>query len=198
MSRPREDKYQAILDAATEAFAECGYFNSQISKIAKLAGVADGTIYLYFKNKEDILVSLFKERMGQFTAEIRQEISECRTAQSKLFSIIRRHLGYVQENHALAMVTQIELRQSNPQIREAITGPLREYFQIIEQVLAEGVKNGEMDLKDVKIGRQMLFGTIDAIISDWVVSKKPRSLDGVAEIVFSLFCGAFKIRTQEG
>ena len=77
MSKPREEKYQAILDAATEAFAEYGYFSCQVSKIAKLAGVADGTIYLYFKNKEDILVSLFSERMGQFIQEIRHQIVQC-------------------------------------------------------------------------------------------------------------------------
>ena len=59
MGKPREEKYQSILDAATEAFAEFGYFSCQVAKIARLAGVADGTIYLYFKNKEDILINLF-------------------------------------------------------------------------------------------------------------------------------------------
>lgn len=194
MSRPREEKYQAILDAATEAFAEYGFFNSQISKIAKLAGVADGTIYLYFKNKEDILISLFKERMGQFITEIRQETSQCQTTQERLLRIIQTHLRYMQENRSLAMFTQIELRQSNPDIREAISGPLREYFYIIEQVLSEGVNKREMLLSDIKVGRQMFFGTLDAMISDWVISKKPRSLEGMEEVVFDLMCGAFRIQ----
>ncbi|WP_088225327.1 TetR/AcrR family transcriptional regulator [Desulfosporosinus sp. FKB] len=194
MSRPREEKYQAILDAATEAFAEYGFFNSQISKIAKLAGVADGTIYLYFKNKEDILISLFTERMGQFINEICQEIEECRSAKERLLRIIKTHLRYMQENRSLAMFAQIELRQSNPKIREAISGPLREYFQRIEQVLTEGVNNGEFMLPDIKVGRQMLFGTLDAMVSDWVISKKPRSLEGLEDVVFHLICGAFRIR----
>ncbi|MDQ7096042.1 TetR/AcrR family transcriptional regulator [Desulfosporosinus sp. PR] len=197
MSRPREEKYQAILDAATEAFAEYGFFNSQISKIAKLAGVADGTIYLYFKNKEDILISLFQERMGQFINEIRQETAKCQTTQEQLMCIIRTHLRYMQENRSLAMFTQIELRQSNPDIREAISGPLREYFQIIEQVLTEGVSKGVMVLSEVKVGRQMFFGTLDAMISDWVISKKPRSLQGMEEVVFDLMCGAFKIQDRK-
>lgn len=194
MSRPREEKYQAILDAATEAFAEYGFFNSQISKIAKLAGVADGTIYLYFKNKEDILISLFTERMGQFINEICQEIEECRSAKERLLRIIKTHLRYMQENRSLAMFAQIELRQSNPKIREAISGPLREYFQRIEQVLTEGVNNGEFMLPDIKVGRQMLFGTLDAMVSDWVISKKPRSLEGLEDVAFHLICGAFRIR----
>ncbi|MGC7872427.1 TetR/AcrR family transcriptional regulator [Desulfosporosinus sp. SYSU MS00001] len=194
MSRPREEKYQAILDAATEVFAEYGFFNSQISKIAKLAGVADGTIYLYFKNKEDILVSLFTERMGQFINEICQEIEECRSAKERLLRIIKTHLRYMQENRSLAMFTQIELRQSNPKIREAISGPLREYFQSIERVLIEGVNNGEFMVPDIKVGRQMLFGTLDAMVSDWVISKKPRSLEGLEDVAFHLICGAFRIR----
>ncbi|TGE32298.1 TetR/AcrR family transcriptional regulator [Desulfosporosinus sp. Sb-LF] len=194
MSKPREEKYQAILDAATEAFAEYGYFSCQVSKIAKLAGVADGTIYLYFKNKEDILVSLFTDRMGQFTEEIRKEIAQCQTTKERLLRIARTHITYMQKNRSLAMVTQIEIRQSDPQIREAISGPLREYFQLIELVLAEGVAKGEMVLSDFKVGRQMFFGTLDAVMSDWVLSKKPRSLNGVENIIFDLMNGAFKIK----
>lgn len=194
MSKPREEKYQSILDAATEAFAEYGYFSCQVSKIAKLAGVADGTIYLYFKNKEDILVSLFSERMGQFIQGIRHEIVQCRTTQERLSSIVRTHLRYMQENRSLAIVTQIELRQSDPQIREAISGPLREYFQLIEQVLAEGIEKDEIVLRDLKVGRQLFFGTLDAVISDWVNSKKTRSLDGVENVVIDLIYGAFKIK----
>lgn len=194
MSKPREEKYQAILDAATEAFAEYGYYNCQVSKIAKLAGIADGTIYLYFKNKEDILVSLFSDRMGKFIQEIRQSIVQCQTTQERLFCIIRTHFRYMQENRSLAIVAQIELRQSDPIIREAISGTLREYFYLIEQVLAEGVAKREIVLADVKVGRQMFFGTLDAAISDWVSSKKPRPLVGIEDLVFDLMRGAFKIK----
>ena len=194
MSKPREEKYQSILDAATEAFAEYGYFSCQVSKIAKLAGVADGTIYLYFKNKQDILVNLFSERMGQFIQEIRHELVQCRTTHERLSSIVRTHLRYMQENRSLAIVTQIELRQSDPQIREAISGPLREYFQLIEQVLAEGIEKDEIVLRDLKVGRQLFFGALDAVISDWVISKKPRSLDEVEDVIFDLIHGAFKIK----
>ena len=194
MAKPREEKYQSILDAATEAFAQYGYFSCQVSKIAKLAGVADGTIYLYFKNKEDILVSLFSERMGQFIQEIRQEIVQCRTTQERLSSIVRTHLRYMQENRSLAIVTQIELRQSDPQIREAISGPIKEYFQLIEQVLAEGLEQDEIVISDLKVARQLFFGTLDAVISDWVISKKPRSLDEVEDVVIEMIRGAFKIK----
>lgn len=197
MNKPREEKYQSILDAATEAFAEYGYFTCQVSKIAKLAGVADGTIYLYFKNKEDILVSLFTDRMGQFIEEIRQALAQCHSTEERLLCIVRTHLRYMQENRSLAIVTQIEIRQSDLQIREAISGPLKEYFQLIEHVLCEGAEKGEIVLRDVKVGRQLLFGTLDAVISDWVMSKKTRTLVGVEEEIFQLICGAFQIKRQE-
>ncbi|EHQ90257.1 TetR/AcrR family transcriptional regulator [Desulfosporosinus youngiae] len=194
MSKPREEKYHAILDAATEAFALYGYFTCQVSKIAKLAGVADGTIYLYFKNKEDILVSLFSDRMGKFIQEILHSVVQYQTTQEKLLCIIRTHFRYLQENRSLAIVTQIELRQSDPKIREAISGPLRDYFHLIEQVLAEGIEREEIVLADVKVGRQMFFGTLDAVISDWVSSKKPRPLEGIEDLVFDLMRGAFRIK----
>lgn len=67
--KKEKPKYNQILDAAVEVIAENGFHRSQVSKIAKKAGVADGTIYLYFKNKEDLLVSLFQNKMGNFTSE---------------------------------------------------------------------------------------------------------------------------------
>ncbi|MDP4125332.1 MAG: TetR/AcrR family transcriptional regulator [Bacillota bacterium] len=194
MSKPREEKYQAILHAATESFAEYGYFSCQVSKIAKLAGVADGTIYLYFKNKEDILVSLFRERMGRFVEEIRQTIGRYKTTRDQLVCIIRTHLKFMQENRSLAIVTQMERRQSNVEIREAITGPLRDYFQLIEQVLEEGVEKNEAVIADIKVGRQLFFGTLDAMISDWVTSEKPRFLEEVEDVVIDLVCSAFKLK----
>lgn len=84
MAIPQEDKYEKILDAAIEAFAEVGYHSCQVAKIARMAGVADGTIYLYFKNKEDILVRLFTERMGRFIELIRSEMDSCQDTRSRL------------------------------------------------------------------------------------------------------------------
>jgi len=195
MRRPREEKYQLILDSATEAFAEYGYFSCQISKIAKLAGIADGTIYLYFKNKEDILISLFSVRMGQFVQGIRPEILDCQTTQQRLTTIVRAHLRYMQENRSLAIVAQLELRQSDPFIREAISGHLKEYFELIEEVLAQGIETEEIVCRDLKVGRQLLFGALDAVINEWVFSKQLSPLDGVEDTVLELIYGAFRIKT---
>lgn len=81
-----------IIDAAVVVIAENGYHQSQVSKIAKQAGVADGTIYLYFKNKEDILISLFKEKMGQFIERMETDIQKKPSAKEKLLLLIEEHL----------------------------------------------------------------------------------------------------------
>lgn len=121
----RQDKYQLILEAAVEAIAETGFYQCQVSKIARLAGVADGTIYLYFKNKEDILIRLFQERMGEFIVDVRDQIAQCQTTGSRLKAIMTAHFNYMEQNRSYAIVTQLEVRQSDPRIRTAIQEPGR-------------------------------------------------------------------------
>src|SRR5690625_4686863 len=113
-------KYMQIIEAAVEIIAENGYHGSQVSKIASKAGVADGTIYLYFKNKEDILVSVFEEKMGQFIEKTAKSIKEEKNASDKLKVLIKMHFRQLAENHHLAVVTQLELRQSNASLRKKI------------------------------------------------------------------------------
>lgn len=161
MAIPREDKYQKILDAAIEAFAESGYHQCQVSKIARIAGIADGTIYLYFKSKEDILIRLFQERMGDFIMDIREQLKNCYSTREKLRAIIETHFLSMENNHSLAIVTQLELRQSDTKIRAAISGPLKEYFKLIEEVINDGIYKGEVIPVDVRVARQLIFGSLD-------------------------------------
>src|SRR5665648_784241 len=187
MNAPREDKFKRILDAAIEGIAEFGFYQCQVSKIARLAGVADGTIYLYFKNKEEILIRLFQERMGDFIASIRRQLSQCNTTEDRLRAIVGTHFSYMEENRSFAIVTQLELRQSNPIVRTAITGPLLEYFRLIEEVVREGIEREEVLLVDIRIARQMIFGALDQATTDWVMARTPRPLVSSAEpMVLSL------------
>lgn len=125
-------KYNQIIDAAVIVIAQNGYYQAQVSKIAKQAGVADGTIYLYFKNKEDILISLFHEKMGYFVEQIEEEIKGKSTASEKLHVLIQKHFKNLSEDVNLAIVTQLELRQSNKELRLRINDVLRGYLNLIE------------------------------------------------------------------
>lgn len=183
-------KYKQIIDAAVVVIAENGYHQAQVSRIAKQAGVADGTIYLYFKNKEDILISLFHEKMGYFVEQIEEEIKGKDTAGEKLLVLIQKHFNILSEDDKLAVVTQLELRQSNKELRLRINDVLRGYLKLIDSIIIEGKENGEFlpDLS-VRLARQMIFGTIDETATTWVMNEQKYSLTDQAEKVHGLLLG---------
>ncbi|MFF2447773.1 TetR/AcrR family transcriptional regulator [Neobacillus sp. NPDC058068] len=188
-------KYMQIIDAAVIVIAENGYHQAQVSKIAKQAGVADGTIYLYFKNKEDILISLFEEKMGNFIEEIDQMIAGKGTAIEKLLMMVEAHFSLLSADHHLAIVTQLELRQSNKELRLRINDVLKGYLKVIDKIIIEGIESGEFsnDL-DVRLARQMIFGTIDETATSWVMNEEKYDLAKLASPVHRLLVNGFRSR----
>ncbi|MEC0314546.1 fatty acid metabolism transcriptional regulator FadR [Bacillus subtilis] len=185
--KQKRPKYMQIIDAAVEVIAENGYHQSQVSKIAKQAGVADGTIYLYFKNKEDILISLFKEKMGQFIERMEEDIREKATAKEKLALVISKHFSLLAGDHNLAIVTQLELRQSNLELRQKINEILKGYLNILDGILTEGIQSGELkEGLDVRLARQMIFGTIDETVTTWVMNDQKYDLAALSDSVLEL------------
>ena len=187
-------KYQQIIQAALEVIAENGYHASQVSKIAKKANVADGTIYLYFKNKEDILISVFRERMGQFISEIEKSIQNKETASEKLKTLIAMHYSQLTESPYLAKVTQLELRQSKPELRREINKVLKSYLNVIDSIIDHGVKEKEIrDDIHPRLIRQMIFGTIDETVTTWVMkNERYNLLDQVDDVHSLLLKGLFR------
>lgn len=191
--RKNKPKYNQILDAAVEVIAENGYHSSQVSKIAKEAGVADGTIYLYFDNKEDILISLFQEKMGQFIEKIEDAIQSEQDADKKLYTLIEMHLQQLTENPKLAIVTQLELRQSNKHLRLKINAVLKRYLQIIDDVLKDGMEKGIFhDHLNIRLVRQMIFGTIDEVVTNWVMKEQKYDLMMQAKDVHFIISNGLK------
>lgn len=186
-------KYMQIIDAAVVVIAENGYHQAQVSKIAKQAGVADGTIYLYFENKEDILISLFREKMGNFVERIGELIAGKTTAKEKLLVMIEAHFSLLSENHHLAIVTQLELRQSNKELRLKINDVLKGYLKVIDSIVAEGIVKGEFSKElEVRLARQMIFGTIDEMATSWVMNEEKYDLKALAHQVHRMIihgCG---------
>ncbi len=180
-------KYQQIIQAALEVIAENGYHASQVSKIAKKANVADGTIYLYFKNKEDILISVFRERMGQFIHKIKNAIEDKETASEKLLTLIQMHYAQLTESPYLAKVTQLELRQSKPELRREINKVLKSYLDVIDSIIEHGINEKEIrDDIHPRLMRQMIFGTIDETVTTWVMKNERYNLLDQVEDVHSL------------
>lgn len=191
MAKKTGEKYRTIIEAAITVIAQCGYHNSQVSKIAREAGVADGTIYLYFKNKEDVIISLFRVKINEFTSMIRKELKTHHPVMKKLARLIAMHFSRLETDRNLALVLQLQLRQSDPAIRAGITQPLKEYFNVIEDLVREGLENGQFrtDL-DIKVARQMIFGTIDEVATAWVLSPRQYLLTEQARSVYNLLAQA--------
>lgn len=186
-------KYKQIIDAAVIAIAENGYHQAQVSKIAKQAGVADGTIYLYFKNKEDILISVFREKMGVFVENLREIIENGESSTEKLSQMIDNHFNVLANDRHLATVTQLELRQSNKDLRLKINSILKEYLKLLDEILVEGMLKGEFNsTMDVRIARQMVFGTIDETITTWVMNEFRYDLIETAPKVRQLLLNGLK------
>jgi TetR/AcrR family fatty acid metabolism transcriptional regulator len=166
-------KRERILRAAIRIFSQKGYFNSKISEIARLAGVADGTIYLYFKNKDDLLISLFEEKMGEVVADVRARISDGSGALSRLQIFIRNHMDLLTREAGLIEVIQVELRQSNKFMKEYVPVKFLEYLDVISGILEDGKREGVIrpDL-NVTLARRAIFGALDEISLAYVLSRK--------------------------
>jgi len=196
MKRDRP-KYKQIVDAAVIVIAENGFHSAQVSKIAKEAGVADGTIYLYFKNKEDILISVFREKMGIFVSNLEGIIKKDVSAKEMLYKMIDNHFRVLHDDRHLAIVTQLELRQSGKELRLRINEVLKEYLELLDFILKKGIENGELDSElDIRLGRQMVFGTIDETITSWVMNDQKYDLMKLAPKVHKLIINGMS--TQEG
>jgi TetR/AcrR family fatty acid metabolism transcriptional regulator len=166
-------KRERILRAAIRIFSQKGYFNSKISEIARLAGVADGTIYLYFKNKDDLLISLFEEKMGEVVADVRARVSDGSGALPRLQIFIRNHMDLLTREAGLIEVIQVELRQSNKFMKEYVPVKFLEYLDIISGILEDGKREGVIrpDL-NVTLARRAIFGALDEISLAYVLSRK--------------------------
>jgi len=185
--KKNKPKYKQIIEAAVVVIAENGYHASQVSKIAKKAGVADGTIYLYFKNKEDILISVFEEKMGQFIDQIIHRTNKEKDASRRLFTLIEMHFHQLAADHHLAIVTQLELRQSNSSLRLQINKVLKPYLTVIDRIVEEGKQENvfRQDL-NTPLVRQMVFGTLDETVTNWVMKEQKFELEKLATEVHAM------------
>lgn len=188
MTSKKTEKYDLILNAALKVIAENGFHGAQVSKIAKEAGVADGTIYLYFKNKEDILISLFQQRLGALVDQFHASIQATDSAAAALRTVCHIHYSELERNIHLAYVTQIELRQSNIELRKAIGASVKPYIKLIEHILERGVQFGEFRSNlDVKLTRSLIFGAMDEVVTSWLISGQKYSLSAQVDGTLEFF-----------
>ena len=169
------EKRDRILRAAVNIFSRKGFFNSKVSEVARAASVADGTIYLYFRNKDDLLISLFEEKMGEVVEDVRRRIAAGGNALDRLRIFIENHMDLLERESGLVEVLQVELRQSTKFLKDYTPVKFFEYLEIISDILEEGKKEGLLrpDL-DASIARRAIFGALDELSLTYILSRKPK------------------------
>lgn len=197
MSRPVRaavpDKREAILRAAVKIFAQKGYFNSKVSDIASEAGIADGTVYLYFKSKDEVLRSVFDRTMDDFISEGRAELAKISSPEEKLGMLANFHLRKLGADRNLAIVFQVELRGSTKFMEEFSEKGFREYLDVIKNVIEEG-QTANLFRKDITpiTAAKIFYGALDEMVTNWILSRKSYPLEPFADEVIKLFMGGIK------
>ena len=166
------DKRERILRAAVKVFARTGFHATRVSEVAKAAGVADGTIYLYFKSKEELLVSLFEDRVHKLLGFMREELQKQPTATAKLRKVIEMQLGLLEGERDLAEVVTVILRQSTKLMKEFAAPHFPEYLDAIAKIVVEGQQRGELR-KDVSphLVARAVWGALDGVALTWALGR---------------------------
>jgi TetR/AcrR family transcriptional regulator, fatty acid metabolism regulator protein len=188
-------KRDAILRAAIDVFADRGYFNAQVADVARAAGVAAGTVYLYFKSKDDLLVSIFERSMRESLAAGRAAVADLADPRERLRRLARGHLARLGGDRNLAIVFQVELRQSTKFMERFSTSHLRDYLGLIREAIADGQRAGLFrdDIKATSAAK-MLFGALDEMATNWILSRRRYSLESEADAVVDLFINGARAR----
>jgi TetR/AcrR family fatty acid metabolism transcriptional regulator len=191
------DKREAILKAATQVFATHGFFQSQVADVARAAGVAAGTVYLYFRSKDDLLVSLFERTMQEAIAECRDALDGVTDPRERLTRIGRSHLERLGRDRDLAVVFQVELRQSTKFMERFSSSYLRDYLGLIRETLAEGQTAGQFR-QDINptIAAKVFFGALDEMATNWMLSRRRYSLAAQADVIVDLFINGVAARSE--
>lgn len=184
----KEARRRAILDSAVRVFAEHGFFAARIRDIAAGASVAEGTIYLYFDGKDDLLLTAFRDKVAEFVASARDVTPSHAPFEERLARFIALQFESIQAEPALATVLLLESRQSSKFYGGAVRDVLRTYAQAIDELLASGVSDGDVRADvDIPLARRMLIGLLEEIELEWLLGDRSRPLIPWAPKVASTF-----------
>jgi len=196
--RRTSDKRARILDAAVRVFAKNGFHATRVSDVAKAAGVADGTIYLYFASKEQVLVSLFEDRVERLLAFMRDELPKRASAKERLRGVLEMQLGLLEGERDLAEVLTVILRQSTTLLKEYAAPRFSAYLDAIAKIVEAGQASGEFR-KDVSphLVARAVFGALDGIALTWALGRaEPGALARASTQLGAILLGGLEPRDE--
>ena len=194
----KNNKYHQILEAAVKVFARQGFHQSTVAQIAKEAGVADGTIYLYFKNKDDILVQFFSVRAKQVFESFREAVDAAENSTDKLRNLVRRHLVEFQRDKDGAVVYQVETHQNSRLAEAQIREMSKMYRDLISEIIEQGQQEGAIR-KDLYVGlvKRFIIGAVDEVINTWLHTEEDYDLVSMADPLVELFIKGIEQRNTD-
>ena len=173
MKHKDNEKYKRIIAAATKIFAKKGFFKAKVSEIAREAGIADGTVYIYFKHKDDILISIFEEKMKEVLDNMKKQLSLEEDPLAKIERFALFHLKLIEDNKDMAEIIQVELRQSSKFMKNYHNTQFVQYLDLIADIIKEGQEKGLIRENIIPgIAKRAFFGALDEMSRFWVLSKK--------------------------
>jgi TetR/AcrR family fatty acid metabolism transcriptional regulator len=191
------DKRTRILNAAVSVFADRGFFQSRVSDVADAAGVAGGTIYLYFKSKDDLLISLFEDKMDSIINHVNDALSSVDNAPQRLLVFVQKHLNMVERHPELAEVLIVELRQSSKFMREYTPIKFAEYLDIIEEIVRDGVADGNFrPALNPRLAKRIIFGALEEVCATWLRFRRdgivsPFDLEQAGDQIWEILSAGF-------
>lgn len=197
--KKNSEKYQRIIAAATSVFAKKGFYQSKISEIAREAQVADGTVYIYFENKDDILICLFEEQMQMVLDNMMSHLAGIDDPVKKLEKFALTHLELIEGNPDVAEIIQVELRQSGKFMKEYRNEKFLQYLDIIGDIVKQGQENGTFR-KDIipVVAKRAFFGALDEVSRYWVLSsRKQYDIRITAQQISGYFLSGIMMNSQE-
>lgn len=182
-----QSKRERILRAAIDVIAQNGYFNAKVSEIAKTAGVADGTIYLYFEGKEDLLITIFREHTRSFLHTLKADLANVPRAEDRVRSAIRHHLEKLGQDRSLAVVSQVELRHSLKFMSVFSHEEVADYLNLLRSIVEDGQREGVFRRNvHPQLAAKAIFGVLDELVTSWILSDKEYVLADQSEQVADL------------
>jgi TetR/AcrR family fatty acid metabolism transcriptional regulator len=193
-------KRKRILEAAVRVFGRRGYHDAKIAEIAGAGRVAEGTVYLYFRNKEHLFGTVFDEKMDELLARGREIVESRESAAERLTRLVDLHLTFFAADRDLASLFQIELRRSARMLQRVIRSKLVEYFRLLGGVLKDGIASGEFRPQlSPRLAVRVLFGAADEIVSEWLFSgEDPALLADARSLVGMLLSGFAETQQEQG
>jgi TetR/AcrR family fatty acid metabolism transcriptional regulator len=192
LQKNKSEKYQIILDSAGAVFAEYGFYKATISQIAAKAGVADGTLYLYFKNKDDILYQYISYKTEIVFEKMRAAVEKGKNAEEKLRLLIRCHLEEFQNDKHMAVIFQSEARYLRD-IQSQIKDISKMYLDLLSDIIEQGQIEGAMR-QDLFVGlvKRFILGAVEGVISTWVTAEGRYDLVSMADPLVDLYLTGVK------